>query len=181
MDNPWSAALVLVSLLPACAHETPREETPRTVDVPAAIAVKEPGLHVLATLPARGAQVYQCSGTNAAAPYTWTLVGPEATLFDASGAAIGTHSKGPTWELPRDGSKVTATVEAKAAVEGDAVPWLLLRVASNAGSGVLGKATLIQRVETHGGVAPNTPCDAATGGTVVKVAYTASYVFWGPP
>lgn len=38
--------------------------------------------------------------------------------------------------------------------------------------------TYIQRVNTRGGVAPRTPCDAATQGSRTTVPYAADYVFY---
>ena len=37
----------------------------------------------------------------------------------------------------------------------------------------------IQRLNTKGGVAPSTPCDATTKGRRQQVAYEADYVFYG--
>ena len=38
--------------------------------------------------------------------------------------------------------------------------------------------TYIQRVNTTGGLAPTSGCDASTVGTVAKVPYTADYYFY---
>jgi hypothetical protein len=150
------------------------------VQVPAAVAVDDPAMQVVLQARARGVQVYRCSaGKTSAPPFAWTLVGPDATLYDEKGAAIGKHSAGPTWELTGDGSKVTGEVQARAVVAADAVPWLRLNVVTNAGVGVLAGAKLVQRTETAGGVAPATGCDTAHEGTEARVDYTASYVFWG--
>ena len=43
---------------------------------------------------------------------------------------------------------------------------------------MLGKADLISRLRTSGGVAPAGPC---TAGQVAKVRYGAVYVFWDAP
>ena len=59
-----------------------------------------------------------------------------------------------------------------------AVPWLLLKAASNDGSGVFGRVTYIQRRETDGGSAPGTGCDSAHTGAVAAVNYQAEYVFY---
>jgi hypothetical protein len=37
--------------------------------------------------------------------FAWTLLAPEAFLFDRAGRKIGSHYAGPTWET-FDGSKV---------------------------------------------------------------------------
>ncbi|MEO5767503.1 MAG: DUF3455 domain-containing protein [Polyangia bacterium] len=57
-------------------------------------------------------------------------------------------------------------------------PWLLLQVASHAGNGVLDDATFIQRLDTEGGVAPATGCDAMHLRTEVLVPYRANYFFY---
>jgi hypothetical protein len=148
--------------------------------VPAEIAVEDPGLHAVLRVRARGVQVYKCAaGKTSAPPFAWTLVGPEATLYDGGGAAVGKHYAGPTWELTRDGSKVTGVVQSKAVVAADAVPWLRLTVATNAGAGILASARLVQRIETTGGLAPASGCEQASEGSETRVDYTATYVFWG--
>jgi hypothetical protein len=158
------------------------DAVPPVKDVPSAIQVADPSMHVLLQVRAKGVQVYRCQpGNTSAPPYVWALVGPDAALYDEHGAVVGKHSTGPTWELSADGSKVTGAVKSKAVVAADAVPWLLLTVATNAGAGVLTAAKLIQRVDTTGGLPPTSGCDQATAGNATRVDYTASYVFWGGP
>jgi hypothetical protein len=59
-----------------------------------------------------------------------------------------------------------------------AVPWLLLRATSTTGTGVFSNVTYVQRLNTTGGVAPATGCDASTSGMDTSVAYTADYLFY---
>jgi Protein of unknown function (DUF3455) len=106
------------------------------------------------------------------------LEAPEAELFDQSGAKLGRHYAGPTWESA-DGSRVVGEVMQRSPVQ-DAVPWLLLRVKSSEGAGPLANAKYIQRVDTIGGVAPSSGCDAARAGAKVRVDYSANYDFYGP-
>src|SRR5205823_203337 len=55
---------------------------------------------------ATGVQIYTCSASkDNATRYEWTFKAPEAELFDPSGARVGKHYAGPTWESI-DGSKV---------------------------------------------------------------------------
>jgi hypothetical protein len=61
------------------------------------------------------------------------------------------------------------------------VAWLLLRVKSHAGNGVLGDAGLVRRIATHGGAAPATGCDAAHTATQARMRYTAHYLFYTSP
>lgn len=110
--------------------------TPPTV-APALVAPSEATVRL--HLRAVGAQVYVCvgaSGADAGAPaYAWALKAPDAELFDASGAQVGTHGAGPSWTYA-DGSvaKGTKVIELGAPVA-DAIPWLLLRVTSPSCSG----------------------------------------------
>lgn len=190
MSTRQHAALVASLALAAChggeastvvASPPPAKEVPAARPVPAEIKVDDPSMHALLQVHAKGVQVYRCQpGNTSAPPYVWTLVGPDAVLYDDHGSVVGKHSAGPTWELSGDGSKVTGTVKSKAMVAADAVPWLLLTVATNAGVGALASAKLVQRVETTGGVAPASTCDQGSSGSTTRVDYSATYVFWGP-
>ena len=98
-------------------------------------------------------------------------------MFDGSGAKIGRHYAGPTWESV-DGSRITGQVMERSAVQG-AIPWLLLRASSNEGAGALTGVNYIQRVDTVGGVAPSSGCDATHAGAEARVSYSANYDFYG--
>lgn len=144
------------------------------------LSITDPALHVSLRLHARGTQVYRCEAAKTSAPPSaWTLVGPDATLYDDRDTPVGKHSAGPTWELTADGSKVTGVVQAKAVVASDSVPWLLVAVATNAGKGALASTRFIQRIETRGGIAPSAGCNPTHEGSETRVDYTATYVFWG--
>jgi Protein of unknown function (DUF3455) len=91
---------------------------------------------------------------------------------------VGTHGAGPEW-TSTDGSVVNGTkVQQANAPAAGAIPWLLLRASSTTGTGVFSNVTYVQRVNTSGGVAPATGCDAATSGTDTSVPYTADYYFF---
>jgi hypothetical protein len=126
---------------------------------------------------AQGTQNYECqAGDNGA--YAWKLLGPEAQLTDEAGKPLGHHYAGPTWESP-DGSKVVGEVKAKSdAPGGQAVPWLLLKAKSTSGTGVFARVTSVQRVDTVGGVAPPTGCDAQHVGAKHSAGYKATYYFY---
>jgi hypothetical protein len=120
---------------------------------------------------AKGVQIYQCRDQK------WVFVAPEAELFDSRGNLVGRHYAGPTWEATGDGSKVLGTVKTRAeAPEGGAIPWLLLSAKSVGGRGYFSDVTSIQRVATHGGVAPGSGCPH--DGLVARVAYSADYYFF---
>jgi hypothetical protein len=64
-------------------------------------------------------------------------------------------------------------------VDPSAVPWLLLKVTGNGPiSGKFSDITAIQRLNTVGGIAPSTPCDASNVTSIAQVPYTAQYVFY---
>ena len=66
-----------------------------------------------------------------------------------------------------------------ATVDPTAVPWLLLVAASHTGiDGHLTPITSIQRLNTTGGKAPATGCDASQVGARADVPYTATYFFY---
>ncbi len=111
---------------------------------------------------ATGVQIYACAARkDDAAKFEWTLVAPEAELFDAAGKKIGRHYAGPTWEAT-DGSKVVGELKARDdGPDPNAIPWLLLAAKSTSGSGVLSKTTSIQRLRTVGGKAPSEGCAVA--------------------
>jgi hypothetical protein len=127
---------------------------------------------------AKGDQIYTCKGDGA--QFTWVLKAPEAQLTDKSGKPFGKHFAGPSWEA-NDGSRVTGEAVANApSPDADSIPWLLVTVASHSGEGVLARVTSIQRVNTKGGKAPASGCDAAHADKEERAPYSADYVFFAP-
>jgi hypothetical protein len=136
------------------------------------------GEQLLLQVHAKGDQIYTCTGEGGT--FTWTLKAPEAQLFDKDGKEFGKHFAGPSWEA-KDGSRVTGKAVANApSPDADAIPWLLVNIVSHEGSGVLARATTIQRLNTKGGKAPTAGCDAGHAGQEVRVAYSADYLFYAP-
>lgn len=130
-----------------------------------------PEMQLLLSTHAEGAQIYGCAADKS----EWVLKGPDATLYDGKGAEIGKHYAGPSWSLD-DGSLITGDVAAKdPGPDANAIPWLLLKVKSNNGKGLLAKAASIQRIETVGGLAPKGPCKP---GDEVRAPYSATYRFF---
>ena len=155
-----TAFLLAASLVDATAQKA----------LPEAIAA--PGETAILTLHAEGAQVYECK-TSADGALAWVFREPIATLF-SDGKTVGRHYAGPTWEYT-DGSAVVGQVlgTAPGQVAMD-IPWLKLGVISRRGSGVLGPATTVQRINTMGGKL-NGACYKP--GTYESVPYSADYVF----
>ncbi len=127
---------------------------------------------------AKGDQVYTCKSD--VAQFTWTLKAPDAQLFDKDGKPFGKHFAGPSWEAT-DGSRVTGKAVANApSPDANSIPWLLVNVLSHDGTGVLSRATSIQRLNTKGGKAPASGCDASHVGQELRVPYSADYLFYAP-
>ncbi len=144
------------------------------------------GQSELARVSARGVQIYTCTapaadaGADAGTGYSWVFRAPEAGLYDSASNLFGAHFAGPNWRAV-DGSQITGVVDQRAnSPLAGAIPWLLLHVSATTGSGVLSTAAFVQRIDTVGGAAPATGCDASTVGTDTRVNYTATYVFWAP-
>ena len=161
------AAAVLIGTGGFAAHADPDAITP-----PA-------GSPLVLELFADGVQIYTCDPKGDG--YGWSFNAPDARLFDKQGRQVGTHFSGPTWELD-DGSEVVGEVVAKAdAPEPHAIQWLLLRVKSHQGSGTLSSVAYISRIETEGGLAPSTGCDANNLSAQARMRYSATYQFYSAP
>jgi hypothetical protein len=139
-----------------------------------------PEEHLVLLAHASGAQVYTCTKGESGASQ-WVLKGPDATLRDDGGDAVGQHSVGPKWTY-RDGSSVTGKAVAHLdALDPNAVAWLKLQATGHAGTGLLTRVTTVQRIHTHGGQAPAaTKCTPAEQNKEVRVPYTADYYFYAP-
>jgi hypothetical protein len=145
--------------------------------IPDVLQPADESLALVAT--ASGVQVYECRERPDLFPfgYEWTLVGPEATLYDGRGHRIGFHD-GAYWRS-LDGSRVIGGVAArmKAPVD-DAISWQLLTTKSDGPPGAFSAVTSIRRMNTHGGMRPANPCDARTARRRMSVPYTADYHFF---
>ena len=165
-----------ISLTTAQTKDSPRKEEPP--DVPDAIQAPA-GEEVVLLAHATGSQIYTCQAA-ADGKFSWTLKAPEAELHDRNDKVIGSHSAGPSWKL-KDGSEVTGKAAARVeSLDGQSIPWLLVKVVSHAGNGQLNSVTSIQRVHTHGGQPPAEGCDPAHRDAETKSSYTADYYFYAP-
>ncbi len=141
--------------------------------VPDALRVPDGQRRVLTTV-GTGAQVYDC------VEGSWRFREPVA-LLGKRAAPLGIHFAGPNWQSLRDGSRVTGRLLASVPAsrpERD-IPPLLLEASANAGAGVFGRVTFIQRLRTRGGVAPSGSCDPGRQASA-SVPYRSTYVFWAP-
>lgn len=147
--------------------------TPAPPPVPQDIAV--PAGNMLAGIGnAEGFQIYTCGAAG------WTLQQPMAVLTGGGHKPFVLHYGGPTW-MALDGSAVVGTRAgiAPAPTRGN-IPWLLLSTSPANGSadGTLSGTTFIQRLNTAGGTAPASGCDADHLGATAPVFYTADYYFY---
>src|SRR5271163_3048471 len=164
-------AALFVSASAVLSFSTSAQQTPPQLQPPA-------GEQLLLQVHAKGDQVYICK--EGATEFSWGLKAPDAQLFDKDGKPFGKHFAGPSWEA-NDGSRVVGKAVANApSPDPDSVAWLLVHIVSHEGSGVLSSATTIQRLNTKGGKAPATGCDAAHVGNELRVPYTADYLFYAP-
>lgn len=137
--------------------------------MPAAFAVE--GRETLLSVHAEGAQVYECKAGPSGA-LAWGFREPVATLIK-DGMTVGRHFAGPGWQIGEDLFKGKLAASTPGAKAGD-IPWLKLDVADHQGAGPLKGATLILRVETHGGAFAGA-CE--TAGAFHAEPYSAEYVF----
>ena len=145
---------------------------------------------------ATGFQNYVCLPSGAG--FAYSLFTPQAILFDNNEQII-THffSTNPdenntiraTWEDSRDSSRVWAATVPNGAstdekfVAKNSVAWLKLKAVGHrdgpSNGDRLSNVTFVQRLNTHGGVAPLTGCASlADVGTRAFVPYTADYFFY---
>ena len=124
---------------------------------------------------AAGTQTYTCIDG------AWSTKSvPDAILTDKNGHFLIHHFAGPTWQA-KDGSSVQAAAVGSHPGGTGNIAWLVLKVdpaktvTGPDGGDRLVATTYIQRLNTHGGVAPAGTC---TSGDTTSVPYTADYYFY---
>jgi Protein of unknown function (DUF3455) len=158
-------ACMLASAAPAFLQEVPSDLHP-----PA-------GERELFAAHAKGDQIYTCKSTGN--QYAWTLKGPDAKLINEQGQPIARHYAGPTWEANDHSAVIGKVVASAAPPDRKSIPWLLLSAVNHSGSGMMTAVLSIQRLNTNGGAAPASGCDAADAGAQTRASYTADYHFYG--
>jgi hypothetical protein len=123
-----------------------------------------------------GVQIYACT-TQADGTTAFTQLDVRAELEHGIHHSFVAPTAGPPqWQAP-DGSAVRGTLISKTPNGDGNIPVLELSgTQSGTPDGILAGVTRISRIDTHGGVAPAGPCDAAQTPTA-EVPYTATYVF----
>ena len=178
MEQRCRNALGVLALVPALLAGCASARVPVAYPVPEPLkAPTDQGLSK--QVHATGFQIYECKPSkDDATRLEWALRAPEADLVDDGGKPAGRHYAGPTWEA-NDGSKVVGTVVARDnGPDPNAIPWLLLRATSATGPGAFSQVKSIQRLHTVGGKAPADGCSPAQSGQVLRVPYSAEYLFY---
>lgn len=101
-----------------------------------------------------------------------------AALYSGDKKMVGKYYAGPNWEAA-DGSRVTGKQVAIAPASAGNISLQLVKAEPAMGAGAVMGVSYIQRLNTKGGVAPATTCDAMGKGKREVVAYEADYVFYG--
>ncbi len=167
----FAFAMLLAAASSGLSFSVAAQEIPQQLQPPA-------NEQLLLQVQAKGDQIYTCESD--ATQFIWTLKAPDAQLFDQNGKPFGKHFAGPSWEA-NDGSRVIGkAVASSASPDANSIPWLLVTILSRDGSGVLSRVTTIQRVNTKGGKAPASGCDASHVSHEVRVPYSADYRFYAP-
>ncbi|MCW5966233.1 MAG: DUF3455 domain-containing protein [Bryobacterales bacterium] len=199
--NP-AAGLGLAAVLCLVLTSTATAQMGRVAVPPVPDNLKAPSGHTAyLKTSAVGTQNYVCL-PGAEGP-TWTFLGPQATLFVTfpwfGGQAqqqVTTHflssnpseagTARPAWHHSADSSTIWGRVAANSTdpifVAPGSIPWLLVEIVGTqrgpTGGTFLTDTTYIHRLNTSGGVKPNTGCEAQTIGAVALVPYSTDYYFY---
>jgi len=127
-------------------------------------------------LAARGVQVFRCEQRDGS--FGWRFRLPEAELIDVSGAVVGRHGADFSFEHV-DGSRLLGRVlGSDSAPRDEDLRWLLLATRSF-GRGAFDGIAHVQRVNTSGGMPP-ARCEAAQANQLLRVSFSAEFVFYRP-
>jgi hypothetical protein len=183
-----STAAASVLLFSACANQAPMLKPMAADNLTAGIAmnaalpdaVRVPaGQRLMMTSRGVGELTYECRAKkDMAAQFEWAFVGPVASLMNADRKTVGKYYAGPTWEA-MDGSKVSGKQVAVSPAAPGNIPLQLVKADPSMGVGAMNGVSYIQRLNTKGGVAPTTVCDAGSLSKRMTVPYEADYVFYG--
>jgi len=189
LHRPAALAWLPAILLLGCAQQ-PASQQPVAAG-PAAAAHSEavPGplytlLHHSLPLPegrievlrlhGQGSQIFRCDAVAAGPRWVYRL--PEAELAGADGRVAVHHGANLSFEHV-DGSRLVGEIVDHVAAPADnSLPWILMTTRSF-GTGVLAGVTHVQRIDTLGGMPPP-QCDAAQLGQVLRVPFSADFVFF---
>jgi hypothetical protein len=129
-------------------------------------------------LSGNGVHVYECRlGLMEPNSYVWAFVAPDATLYEGARSAARMTSPNLV-EAISDRSSVSGFVRSTQAAGGNNLPWTAMRALPIGEDGLFAGVTSIQRVNTSGGSAPASGCNAENVGAEARVAYNADYYFY---
>jgi hypothetical protein len=177
------AALLAAALAAAGCAAPVVEQRPGAPEEPAAprlgffSRIKAPEtVQPVLQLAASGVQIFRCEKRDDG--FVWVFRQPEADLADATGRVVARHGANFSFEHV-DGSRLVGTV-----LGFDEPPqpgnlrWLLLATRSF-GDGAFAGVTHVQRINTSGGMPPSR-CDPAQSNRLLRVNFTADFVFYRP-
>jgi hypothetical protein len=169
---------MLATVLSACAGPPPPVTPPLNSELPVELRAS-PNQHLDEVLTATGQIRYVCRGP--VHGLQWTREGTVATLFDSSHRRVGTIAPGGYF-IADDHSYLVARDAASVQISANDLAWSRLASRFNADGGALPNpgrfslTSLIQVVQTTGGLAPSFPC-AHPGGSQ-PVPYSATYMIY---
>jgi hypothetical protein len=140
--------------------------------------IKVPAGHApVLRLAGSGTQVFRCEPRGDS--FGWTFRVPEAALVDDKGQVVVRHGANFSYEHT-DGSRLLGTITAydEAPGGGTDLRWVLMTTRSF-GTGALAGVTHVQRVNTKGGMPPE-KCTAAQRNQLLRVDFSADFVFYRP-
>ncbi len=121
-----------------------------------------------------GTQIFRCETQGGEAHWVYRL--PQAELDGADGKVAVRHGVNLSFEHI-DGSRLIGEIVDHVPAPSDgALPWLLIATRSF-GDGALAGVTDVQRINTVGGMPP-VHCAVAQIGQVLRVPFTADFVFF---
>jgi hypothetical protein len=132
------------------------------------------GKSVVLRLHGQGAQIFRCELQATGRHWIYRL--PQADLSDAEGMVVVRHGANLSFEHV-DGSRLLGDITDHVPAPVDnALPWVLMATRSF-GKGALAGVTHVQRIDTVGGMPPAS-CDSGQLGQVLRVPFTADFVFY---
>ncbi|MCR4468315.1 DUF3455 domain-containing protein [Burkholderia sp. SCN-KJ] len=169
-------ALAGGALLASLAACTAPLAPPADTDLPSALRAG-PGRHLDEVLTARGQTIYECRRNGA--EQSWVREGELATLVDSQRRSVGTVAPGGYFTA-YDDSYVVTRADSVAQVTAGTLTWVRLvardKRGSQAQTGRFARTSVIQQVNTTGGLPPVPLCDRE-GGTLL-VPYSAAYLMY---
>ncbi len=171
----WAPPLAL-ALLAGCASVTsPAPGAPAAPALGLFSSIKVPrGYEPVLRLTGKGVQIFRCEAVNG--EYLWRFRQPEADLYDDHGRLVARHGADFTFEH-RDGSRLVAKIiENEDAPRREDLRWVLMS-ARTFGQGAFAQIAYVQRVNTSGGMPPES-CPAAEVNRLLRVNFTADFIFY---